>query len=186
MCVPLGYSGEQCEVDEDECAANPCQHGGQCLQRSDSTLYGGDQAAFPGTFSFRHAAGFLCRCPPGFEGELPTPFQGSRSASVQMHWEGCRAGFKRLSLGLSLPSCKMGPSRSSLALRAQVGTTAGPLAGADCSMDVDECASGPCLSGGRCQDLPNGFHCHCPNGYTGAWGWGGHWGRIRSELVGPG
>ncbi|XP_036094169.1 protein crumbs homolog 2 isoform X5 [Rousettus aegyptiacus] len=105
LCWP-GYSGEQCEVDEDECAAGPCQHGGQCLQRSDPTLYGGDQATFPGTFSFRHAAGFLCRCPPGFEG-------------------------------------------------------------ADCSVDFDECASGPCLSGGRCQDLPNGFQCHCPNGYTG-------------------
>ncbi|XP_045702455.1 protein crumbs homolog 2 isoform X2 [Phyllostomus hastatus] len=102
----ISYSGDQCEVDEDECASGPCQHGGQCLPRSDPALYGGAQAAFPGTFSFRHAAGFLCRCPPGFEGD-------------------------------------------------------------DCGVDVDECASGPCLSGGRCQDLPNGFQCHCPDGYTG-------------------
>ncbi|XP_016066557.1 PREDICTED: protein crumbs homolog 2 [Miniopterus natalensis] len=105
LCWP-GYSGERCEVDEDECASGPCLHGGRCLQRSDPALYGGAQAAFPGAFSFRHAAGFLCRCPPGFEGD-------------------------------------------------------------DCSLDVDECASGPCLGGGRCQDLPNGFQCHCPNGYTG-------------------
>ncbi|KAM5331107.1 protein crumbs homolog 2 isoform 2-T3 [Glossophaga mutica] len=105
LCWP-GYSGDLCEVDEDECAAGPCQHGGQCLPRSDPALYGGAQAPFPGAFSFRHAAGFLCRCPPGFEGD-------------------------------------------------------------DCSVDVDECASGPCLSGGRCQDLPNGFQCHCPDGYTG-------------------
>ncbi|KAB0392650.1 hypothetical protein E2I00_008240, partial [Balaenoptera physalus] len=108
LCWP-GYSGERCEVDEDECAVGPCQHGGQCLQRSDPTLYGGIQAAFPGAFSFRHAAGFLCRCPPGFEGD-------------------------------------------------------------DCGVDVDECASRPCLSGGLCQDLPNGFQCHCSDGYTGAWG----------------
>ncbi|XP_075415171.1 protein crumbs homolog 2 [Tenrec ecaudatus] len=105
LCWP-GYSGERCEVDEDECASNPCQHGGQCLQRSEPALYGGTQSAFPGAFSFRHAAGFLCRCPPGFEGE-------------------------------------------------------------DCGVDVDECASQPCVSGGRCQDLPNGFKCHCPDGYTG-------------------
>ncbi|KAM9083483.1 protein crumbs homolog 2 isoform 3-T3 [Megaptera novaeangliae] len=104
LCWP-GYSGERCEVDEDECAVGPCQHGGQCLQRSDPTLYGGIQAAFPGAFSFRHAAGFLCRCPPGFEGD-------------------------------------------------------------DCGVDVDECASRPCLSGGLCQDLPNGFQCHCSDGYT--------------------
>ncbi|XP_045146134.1 protein crumbs homolog 2 [Echinops telfairi] len=101
-----GYSGERCEVDEDECASNPCQHGGQCLQRSEPALYGGTQSTFPGAFSFRHAAGFLCRCPPGFEGD-------------------------------------------------------------DCGVDVDECASQPCVSGGRCQDLPNGFKCHCPDGYTG-------------------
>uniref|UniRef100_G3SL69 Crumbs cell polarity complex component 2 n=1 Tax=Loxodonta africana TaxID=9785 RepID=G3SL69_LOXAF len=106
LCWARGYSGERCEVDEDECAAGPCQHGGQCLQRSEPGLYGGAQAVFSGAFSFRHAAGFLCRCPPGFEGD-------------------------------------------------------------DCSVDVDECASQPCISGGRCQDLPNGFKCHCPDGYTG-------------------
>ncbi|XP_007934920.1 protein crumbs homolog 2 [Orycteropus afer afer] len=105
LCWP-GYSGERCEVDEDECAAEPCQHGGQCLQRSEPALYGGAQAVFPGAFSFRHAAGFVCRCPPGFEGD-------------------------------------------------------------DCSVDVDECASQPCIYGGRCKDLPNGFKCHCPDGYTG-------------------
>nr|XP_003470687.1 LOW QUALITY PROTEIN: protein crumbs homolog 2 [Cavia porcellus] len=105
LCWP-GFSGEWCEVDEDECASSPCQNGGLCLQRSDPALYGGAQAPLPGAFSLRHAAGFLCRCSAGFEGD-------------------------------------------------------------NCSGDVDECASGPCLNGGRCQDLPNGFQCHCLDGYTG-------------------
>ncbi|XP_005082151.1 protein crumbs homolog 2 isoform X1 [Mesocricetus auratus] len=105
LCWP-GFSGERCEVDEDECASDPCHNGGRCLQRSDPALYGGVQAAFPGAFSFSHAAGFLCTCPVGFAGD-------------------------------------------------------------DCSVDVDECASGPCLHGGSCQDLPSSFQCHCRDGYTG-------------------
>lgn len=97
MCVSLGYSGERCEVDEDECAVGPCQHGGRCLQRSDPTLYGGVQATFPGDFSFRQAAGFVCRCPPGFEGEPPAPLPRSRSLVSR-----CRGGMLELGSSISL------------------------------------------------------------------------------------
>lgn len=34
-------------------------------------------------------------------------------------------------------------------------------------MDIDECASDPCLHGGRCQDLRNGFRCACPLAFAG-------------------
>lgn len=39
--------------------------------------------------------------------------------------------------------------------------------GATCDVDVNECASDPCLRGGVCRDLPNGFECRCITGFTG-------------------
>lgn len=45
-----------------------------------------------------------------------------------------------------------------------------PLAGWDCSEDVDECeAQGPprCRNGGTCQNSAGGFHCVCVSGWGG-------------------
>ncbi|XP_072816205.1 protein crumbs homolog 2 isoform X2 [Vicugna pacos] len=144
LCWP-GYSGERCEVDEDECAAGPCQHGAQCLQRSDPTLYGGIQAAFPGAFSFRHAAGFLCRCPPGFEGN---------------------------DCGVDVDECASRPCFSGglcqdLPNGFQCHCPEG-YAGLTCQEEVDECLSEPCLHGGTCEDTVGGYICWCPEA------WGGH------------
>nr|XP_045373545.1 protein crumbs homolog 2 [Camelus bactrianus] len=143
--VPAGYSGERCEVDEDECAAGPCQNGGQCLQRSDPTLYGGIQATFPGAFSFRHAAGFLCRCPPGFEGN---------------------------DCGVDVDECASRPCFSGglcqdLPNGFQCHCPEG-YAGLTCQEEVDECLSEPCLHGGTCEDTVGGYICWCPEA------WGGH------------
>ncbi|KAB1279560.1 Protein crumbs-like protein 2 [Camelus dromedarius] len=144
LCWP-GYSGERCEVDEDECAAGPCQNGGQCLQRSDPTLYGGIQATFPGAFSFRHAAGFLCRCPPGFEGN---------------------------DCGVDVDECASRPCFSGglcqdLPNGFQCHCPEG-YAGLTCQEEVDECLSEPCLHGGTCEDTVGGYICWCPEA------WGGH------------
>ncbi|XP_058998330.1 protein crumbs homolog 2 [Mustela lutreola] len=144
LCWP-GYSGPQCEVDEDECESGPCQHGGQCLQRSDPALYGGAQATFPGTFSFRHAAGFLCRCPPGFEGDECGVDVDECASQPCLHGGRCQ----------DLPNgfqCHCPDGYTGLA----------------CQEDVDECLSEPCLHGGTCDDTVAGYVCRCPEA------WGGH------------
>ncbi|KAI6055209.1 protein crumbs homolog 2 [Marmota monax] len=144
LCWP-GFTGELCEVDEDECAAGPCLNGGLCLQRSDPTLYGGAQAAFPGAFSFRHAAGFLCHCPPGFEGD-----DCSVDVDECASWPCLNGGHCQ-----DLPNgfqCHCGDG----------------YAGLTCQEDVDECLSGPCLHGGTCDDAVAGYICQCPEP------WGGH------------
>jgi hypothetical protein len=37
-----------------------------------------------------------------------------------------------------------------------------------CQTQIDECASDPCINGGTCQDLVDGFNCSCPDGYSGS------------------
>ncbi|PNJ19543.1 CRB2 isoform 1 [Pongo abelii] len=143
LCWP-GYSGELCEVDEDECASSPCQHGGRCLQRSDPALYGGVQAAFPGAFSFRHAAGFLCHCPPGFEG-----------ADCGVEVDECA----------SRP-CLNGGRCQDLPNGFRCHCPDG-YAGPTCEEDVDECLSDPCLHGGTCSDNVAGYICRCPETWGG-------------------
>lgn len=39
--------------------------------------------------------------------------------------------------------------------------------GKDCDVDIDDCASNPCVNGGECVDQVNTYRCICPVGYTG-------------------
>ena len=33
--------------------------------------------------------------------------------------------------------------------------------------DIDDCSSGPCMNGGTCMDLVNGYTCSCTTGFNG-------------------
>lgn len=37
-----------------------------------------------------------------------------------------------------------------------------PLIGDKCDVEINECSSNPCKSGGTCVNKVNGFHCLCP------------------------
>lgn len=41
------------------------------------------------------------------------------------------------------------------------------LSGEVCEENVDECESSPCVNGGSCEDMNDGFLCHCPQHFTG-------------------
>ena len=41
------------------------------------------------------------------------------------------------------------------------------ISGTNCEIDIDECASDPCLNGGTCADSINSFSCTCQVGFTG-------------------
>lgn len=68
-----------------------------------------------------------------------------------------------ISLWSQSPSCKWALSSSSWALRGPREPQLGLLQGTTKAQDVDAvCASRPVSVEASCQDLPNGFQCHCP------------------------
>lgn len=131
-----GYEGENCQVDKDECEQQPCENGGKCFQRSDIKNYGMLPELSKANFSFEEAAGFICRCLPGFTGKPQVKTINFFINSSQSH-----------------------------DIAGSYYHT--PLAGDNCSVNVDECGSAPCQHGGSCQDLVNSYQCVCPDGFTG-------------------
>uniref|UniRef100_A0A2K6TLV2 Crumbs cell polarity complex component 2 n=1 Tax=Saimiri boliviensis boliviensis TaxID=39432 RepID=A0A2K6TLV2_SAIBB len=170
LCWP-GYSGERCEVDEDECAASPCRHGGQCLQRSDPALYGGVQPAFPGEFSFRHAAGFLCLCPPGFEARVQVPREGSCSpCHPTPDSVGPTAGpLEDVDECLSDPCLHGGTCSDTVA--GYICWCPETWGGRDCSVQLTGCQDHTCPLAATCIPIfESGVHsyvCNCPPGTHG-------------------
>lgn len=40
-------------------------------------------------------------------------------------------------------------------------------AGSQCDVNIDDCTPNPCMHGGVCFDVVNGYECHCVDGYLG-------------------
>ncbi|XP_066466997.1 protein crumbs homolog 2 [Tiliqua scincoides] len=155
-CLP-GYEGEHCEVDVDECEAEPCLNGGQCYERSSQSHFGEHQD-FPQTFSYQEAAGFICKCLPGFEGET------CAINTDECESQPCQNGGSCVDLVNSF-QCRCPPGYS----------------GVECATDTDECEEQPCENGGACEDRVADYICRCSPSPGGAV-WGGK--NCSVELTG--
>lgn len=157
------FNGTMC-VNINECLSSPCVHG-TCRDTN------GD---------------FLCECDPGYGG--PKLCDLDLCTITDCHVGTCRP----ISGGVvcDCPTCSLGgmcesgwdgccldPTACAPHGTCQMNATTSPYytclcepgySGSVCQVDIDECASSPCLHGGTCTDLVNGFNCTCPVGYTGA------------------
>ncbi|KAK0145884.1 Protein crumbs 1 [Merluccius polli] len=149
LCYP-GYEGELCQVDVNECLPEPCHHGGECYQRSEPANYQRLAPLQGEEFSYADAAGFICRCLPGYTGE---------NCSVDV--DEC----------VSAP-CQNAGSCLDL-VNAYQCVCQGGFTGVHCEVDVNECESAPCQNGATCQDGTNSYACHCPAPQLGQEPWGG-------------
>nr|XP_032815029.1 neurogenic locus notch homolog protein 1-like isoform X2 [Petromyzon marinus] len=158
-----GFTGGACNQDVDECSigANPCEHGGRCINTQGS---------------------FRCQCTAGFTGprcetdinecnSMPCLNDATCLDKIGEFTCICMPGFEGRHCEIDINECQSGPCLNDgnctdhvngFLCRCPPGFT-GPM----CQIDMDECASTPCLNGAKCVDRPNAYSCECTEGFAG-------------------
>lgn len=150
----FSYEGPNCEVDIDECQANPCLNNGVCYD-------------YYGTY--------ICNCPKGFEGQ-------NCELNLNECLSGpCANGGECIDdVGSYRCECPSGFTGHHCELRSLCENAACPLNsicvedihGPQCvcnpgfmgippNCTVNYCASNPCVNGGTCSSDRDGFNCSC-------------------------
>jgi hypothetical protein len=173
-----GWAGENCHVDVDECASQPCQNEGVCSESSTNDAvnageylcdcvgggWGGAECqlepastrpttgrpANPSTGTAALSALLQAKGLPDLGGSMAAAFEDAGYAP-QMWIE----IFQSMSDGeLAQLADVLGGVPVAAAAAADVATESCPLGweGADCAQDVDECLSQPCMNGGTCAE----------------------------------
>ena len=173
LCDP-GWTGTFCEQDINECETQPCQHGGTCTETTtpgDYTCacleeYKGKDCQELKVKTCREAPcehggtcieeennvgpeKYRCDCLNGYEG---INCQNQTDYCVKLRVE-CQNG----------GTCVSDFSAFNFECLCQPG-----FKGEKCQEEIDECVPNPCLHGGNCVDMVNGFRCECDGtGYSG-------------------
>uniref|UniRef100_A0A8C6T537 Delta-like protein n=1 Tax=Neogobius melanostomus TaxID=47308 RepID=A0A8C6T537_9GOBI len=166
-----GYSGANCERAEHACLSNPCSNGGSCSETSQgyecqcAPGWSGDSCAInvddcsPNPCNHGGTCqdlvnGFKCHCPPQWSGK--TCLIDANECESKPCVNNCD-----ININDCKDQCQNGGT-CKVSILSKVG-----LHNILPNRDVDECASSPCLNGGRCQDDVNGFQCLCLAGFSG-------------------
>ncbi|XP_033112978.1 fibropellin-1-like [Anneissia japonica] len=157
---PPGKSGIYCEVDVDECASDPCQHG-VCVDELN---------------------GYQCYCIPGYTGNnceieynecisSPCLNEGFCIDRLDGYECDCGIGYIGEHCEGKVDLCAADPCRNATVC-VDYGNffkceCAAGFRGSHCEININECESNPCVNGGRCRDEINSFTCVCEGGWEG-------------------
>lgn len=188
-----GYVGSSCETDVPDCdpprpSSPPCENGAACLERSNTSLYRENYLGLFSNFGFATAAGYMCLCPPGFNGtrcEVNIDDCPGNDCSVHGHCVDlvnayrceCDAGYAGTDCGTEVnecetyEACRNGATCQDLVADYRCLCADG-YGDKNCSTLLLGCQESPCQNGARCEPLltPEGQHsyrCHCPPGFAG-------------------
>uniref|UniRef100_A0A8C9T1I3 Neurogenic locus notch homolog protein 1 n=1 Tax=Scleropages formosus TaxID=113540 RepID=A0A8C9T1I3_SCLFO len=158
--IVVGYTGQHCETDINECYSDPC-HYGTCKDG---------------------LASFTCNCWPGYVGRLcetnvneclsqPCQNGGICQDRENTYVCTCPKGTTGLNCEINLDDCKSKLCDYGTCIDRIDGYECAcepGYTGATCNIDIDDCAPNPCHNGGTCVDGINSFKCDCPEGYNDA------------------
>jgi hypothetical protein len=172
-----GFEGRNCSVDIDECEINThsCHANAACINAH-------------GNYTCECNAGFtgdgetcadIDECATGFIGEgEDTCLRGKTCSTPVVNDYSCDCGAafygKRCGSEEDLCAANSGLGTCNAATTVDCETNCASISecnmqcncldgyeGADCSINIDECASDPCMNGGACNDLVNDYSCDC-------------------------
>ncbi|KAM6082169.1 protein eyes shut homolog [Chlamydotis macqueenii] len=156
----LGWTGQRCLENINDCEVNQCQHGATCEDGVNK---------------------YSCNCVPGYEGPFcevkinecsSSPCKnGATCMDLVGHFScHCAAGFKGETCSVRMNECLDRPCWSGGTCEEDINgfkcTCPFGFEGLNCEINFDECTYGFCKSNSTCLDLVADYSCVCPPGFT--------------------